>query len=322
MKYRRLFIVLLVSLTSLADISGQPQSSQQQQVPDLKANPGNINHVEFKLSYNFHAPGKTSKIKFIVNLPRTIPHQQEIKKIQCAPRPKRQFRENGNNYAEFILTKPRKNSTIVIDIEADLFNYDLSTAKANNKNSDDKVQNLSEFLKDEKCIEKDHPTIQAIARTIPSDSTLSTVRHIYNYVIDNMEYQGYNPHSRGAAEAAQRKLGDCTEYSDLFVALCRAKKIPARVVAGYTTKWHTTPKHNWAEVYIKPYGWVPFDPTIGDVENESAKDDRFNNLRRSYIYFSRIRSDPTLNYGHFYRYTYYGDPIKVEDSIEFHESEN
>jgi transglutaminase-like putative cysteine protease len=82
--------------------------------------------------------------------------------------------------------------------------------------------------------------------------------------------------------------GACSQYSVLFVALCRALGIPARSVTGFyagrpwlkredlkTSEVFTkvTPDglaaakiygpmgHSWAEFYLPNYGWVPVDPT-------------------------------------------------------------
>ncbi|MGC4004822.1 MAG: transglutaminase-like domain-containing protein [Pirellulales bacterium] len=53
--------------------------------------------------------------------------------------------------------------------------------------------------------------------------------------------------------ALEKRLGDCEEYSAVFVALCRAAEIPARLV------W--VPNHNWSEFYLtddKGVGhWIP-----------------------------------------------------------------
>ncbi len=48
--------------------------------------------------------------------------------------------------------------------------------------------------------------------------------------------------------------GDCTEFSDLFVALCRAMNIPARTVSLFNfknKKIFSLPNHNEAEIYLK-----------------------------------------------------------------------
>jgi hypothetical protein len=53
--------------------------------------------------------------------------------------------------------------------------------------------------------------------------------------------------------ALENRLGDCEEMSAVFIALCRAMGIPARVV------W--VPNHNWAEIYLSDRAgvghWLP-----------------------------------------------------------------
>jgi transglutaminase-like putative cysteine protease len=136
-----------------------------------------------------------------------------------------------------------------------------------------------------------------------------------------MEYAIPGEKALGAVKAAQQKKGDCSEYSDLFVALCRAKNIPARVATGYTVRFdEISPKHHWAEVYLKKYGWVPFDPSWGDMEDSIFRNRAFGVLRPVYIYLTGIRNDPGLHNNHFYTYMYWGDKVKLEDSIEFKRS--
>jgi transglutaminase-like putative cysteine protease len=67
-----------------------------------------------------------------------------------------------------------------------------------------------------------------------------------------------------AAEVARTKAGDCTEHSVLFAALCRARKIPARVAFGLIYSEHLGgfAYHMWTEVWISDR-WVPMDATLG-----------------------------------------------------------
>ena len=119
----------------------------------------------------------------------------------------------------------------------------------------------------------------------------------------------------GALYAAKTKTGECSEYADLFVALCRAKKIPARTVSGYVKEEALAPKHAWTEVYLRKYGWVPFDPTWGDVVNKSA--DQFHKMQPVYIYLSGIRNDKVLNNRWYFTYCWRGGNVTVKDSIKF-----
>jgi len=139
-----------------------------------------------------------------------------------------------------------------------------------------------------------------------------------------MEYFGYNPSSAGAVSALLRGGGDCTEYSDLFVALCRAKGIAARTVEGYTTDAsydNISLGHNWSEVYFDIYGWVPFD-TIYDDNNGNSDATTFDNLKNIYIYTSFERNDKVLLNYHYYVYTYYGDNFEVDKKISVIEKNN
>ncbi len=272
------------------------------------------NKVEMDFLYKFKVNGKTSKVEFTTLLPRTIPNKQNIK-LSYSVKPKKVFMKNRNRYAKFVFNHPRKDFTLTIKVKAELFRYDLSTAASKQLAEPNEFVKLTTYLRDEKYLEKDDLSIKRIAKTLRGRNEISRVRNIYNYVIGNLEYSKYNKKDMGAITAVRRKKGDCSEYADLFVALCRAKKIPARVVSGYLTEYKVTTKHSWAEVYLEGLGWVPFDPTIGDVEDVSAQKRFFKDLSPIYIYLSHIRSDPVLDNGGFYYYRYWGDKIKLADQV-------
>jgi transglutaminase-like putative cysteine protease len=283
----------------------------------VRANVKKLNNIEFVLSYNFSVPGNTSKIRYVVLLPKTIPGRQKIFDIKYSPEPSKCFSKNGNDYAEFVFVEPPKQFKVEITVKAGLFKYDLSTARRKTQLNHANDPNLSDFLKNEKYVEKDEPQIQQIVKSMTGRLEINRVRSIYNYVIDNMEYGGYGKKDLGALKAIQRKSGDCSEYSDLFVALCRANNIPARVVTGCTTEFKTTPKHAWCEVYLQQYGWVPFDPLRGDKEDPKVRKNRFYTLENIYVYFTHLRNDEVLNNNRYAVYWHWGDEIEFEDSIEF-----
>ena len=134
--------------------------------------------------------------------------------------------------------------------------------------------------------------------------------------MDCLEYTGYVPEDIGAVDTLKLKGGDCTSYTDLFVALCRACNIPARAIEGYTiSSGNISIGHDWAEVYINDIGWVPFDLTFDDDNSDSSKS-TFENLGNVYVYLSFIRNDEVLSNYHFYVYSYCGDNIEVTKNIE------
>ena len=274
--------------------------------------------VEFDLKYDFSVPGETQRIEFRVAVPQTIENRQNILSVSYSPEPSRIFEENANRYAEFVFVQPDRHVNVAITVRAELFKYDLLTARLNRRSDYLESAQLEDFLKSEKFIEKDHSEIQEIAEGIEGQTDIDIVKNIYDHVLDNMEYSILSRKDWGAVKAVQLGKGDCTEYSDLFVALCRAKGIPARVASGYTVGFGSaSTRHNWAEVYLQEYGWVPFDPTAGDVENVMVRGMAFSNMRPGYIYVSHVRNDPVLRNYNFGAYRYWGDRITFKDSIEF-----
>lgn len=80
--------------------------------------------------------------------------------------------------------------------------------------------------------------------------------------------------------------GYCDYYASAMVILSRAAGLPARLVIGYATGSYDYAQslfvvteanaHAWPEIYIEPFGWVPFEPTASlttfnwTVESTSA----------------------------------------------------
>lgn len=65
--------------------------------------------------------------------------------------------------------------------------------------------------------------------------------------------------------------GSCSEYSFVFISMCRAAGLPTRYVGSTWIKGDETSMdevfHRWIEVYLPGYGWIPTDPTHGDRDN-------------------------------------------------------
>ncbi len=317
--HKFVLLSLLIGSASSVEAGGRfvlQQSRDRQRTLERAFSQSRI--VEFELSYDFSIPGETRKIDFIVLVPKSIPGRQNILSTNYSPKPSRIFDENGNCYAKFIFDKPDRHEEVKISVKAELFRYDMLTARKNRGTYYPESEQFADFLKHERYIEKDHRQIQEIADGIEGQTEIDVVKNIYDYVLDNMEYSTLGRKDFGAVKAIQLGKGDCTEYSDLFVALCRAKNIPARVASGYTVRFApTSTRHNWAEVYLQEYGWVPFDPSKGDAKNVIIRGKAFSNLRSAYIYLSHVRNDALLGKYNFGAYTYWGDRIKCTDSIEF-----
>ncbi|WP_232820874.1 transglutaminase-like domain-containing protein [Dyella sp. C11] len=67
--------------------------------------------------------------------------------------------------------------------------------------------------------------------------------------------------------------GDCGEQTMLLIALLRLNGIPARWQSGWIFSDGTYNNiHDWGQLYLAPYGWVPMDVTFGQL-HPSKNDD-------------------------------------------------
>jgi hypothetical protein len=127
---------------------------------------------------------------------------------------------------------------------------------------------LIEATKPSRYLQSDDAKIKELARQAVGDTKDAGVaarrieRFVADYVTDTSLSVGY----ASAAEVAQNRKGDCTEFSVLCAALCRAVGIPAKVVAGvaYTDDFMGRSGfggHAWVEANVGGK-WVGLDSTF------------------------------------------------------------
>jgi transglutaminase-like putative cysteine protease len=305
-------LILLTALNTRTTARRKSRNISDQE----KIRAANTDEVEFDLRYDFSMQAVPSTVNFVTLIPQTIAHRQKILDINYSAQPRRVFTKNANTYAEFAFNSPPTQFTLKINVKAELYRYDLFTAKKQYKEQPPPEEpNLSNFIQHEPFIRKNHARIHEIAETIRGQTEIDIVKNIYDFVTDRLQYAPRTD-ELGAVKALAAKRGDCVEYADLFVALCRAKNIPARVIKGYITKFDDSPEHAWAEVYLTELGWVPFDLTYGDVKQKSTKNKRFQKLKPIYIYLTSTRNDPILDQAIIVRGLWVGD-VTLRDSIVF-----
>ncbi len=114
---------------------------------------------------------------------------------------------------------------------------------------------LSRYLQTSPMIESKDPKIVAVAKEIyyanDGKTDWQKVEAIYDWVRENVKYK--EGKLKGALAALKDKDGDCEELTSLFIAICRATKIPARTV------W--VPQHCYPEFYLEDDEgvghWIP-----------------------------------------------------------------
>ena len=262
--------------------------------------------IRYKSQFAINVSGNTSRVKLVCLIPQDLEGIHRVKHIAYSIKPSNIIEKNGNKYAEFNIFNPAIQAKVVVTADMELYRNDLSTRT---KSSDMAETEIKKYLKREQYIEKDHKHIRAKAKELKANTAQQTVENIYSFVRDEVKYSGYNPEDIGAVRTLKSRKGDCTEFADLFVALCRANRIPARVVEGLTIHYGNTPLHNWAQAYLEPHGWVSFDPTPG---NSST----FTEMQNKYVQLSSVRNDDIINNYHFWSYWFWGDRVDVKSSYE------
>ena len=277
--------------------------------------------VSLTMKFKITAPPDT-KLVLNVLVPRSIPGRQKIVDTHYSVKPSEIFEKDGDLFARFALEKLPRSSDVSINVDAEIYRYDLATASADAKNRLlEKKYDLGKWLNtNETYLDCRSSEIQRVAKSIPGKNDEEIVRNCFDYVLNNLKKGPYDEKDHGAVWALQRKQGDCTEFADLFVTLCRTKGIPARFVRGYLLDPVTdTPKHDWGEVYFEQYGWVPFDPTYTKLKKATT----YSEMRPIYLLLDVQRQNATLNNHHYWSYTFTssGAPISP-GSVQVKESFN
>ncbi|HYV26094.1 MAG TPA: transglutaminase-like domain-containing protein [Candidatus Eisenbacteria bacterium] len=109
------------------------------------------------------------------------------------------------------------------------------------------------------------PELRELSKQIAGNETnpYLKAKKFYDWIGDQIKYSYALEYStiRNISDYCRtKKYGDCGQEALLFMALCRLNGIPAR----WQTGWNTCPGdktiHDWCEIYLSPYGWMPVDP--------------------------------------------------------------
>ncbi len=107
--------------------------------------------------------------------------------------------------------------------------------------------------------------IKELAQKIAGHETnpMLKAKAFFDWISGNIRYsyaREYSTLTNLSEYTVCNGYGDCGQEAMLFITLCRSVGIPAR----WETGWDLWPDdhdiHDWSEIYLAPYGWVPCDP--------------------------------------------------------------
>lgn len=95
---------------------------------------------------------------------------------------------------------------------------------------------------------------------------------LLTFVHSYMSYDEAFWHRKSPKTLIRQRMGTCTNFSILFVAMCRSMGIPARLVRDNSISPAT---HAWSEFYVEGEGWVHADPSAGYFNQPQAYRERW-----------------------------------------------
>jgi hypothetical protein len=221
--------------------------------------------------------------------------QDNIKLISSSPAVKSIDRENSKTRSVYFETKSKGNQAVKFDVKYSYTSYSyyrkIDTHKVTHPDVNSPI--YIEYTKEEPHVVFSTKMInQAKSITGSEENPYLKARKIYDWICDNIKYSYSVEYStiRNISEyTLNRKYGDCGQESLLFITLCRISGIPARWQSGFLTFPNKQIPHDWAEIYIEPYGWIPADPYMGTYFT-SVTDDLTKNERKEIrdFYFGNI----------------------------------
>lgn len=87
-------------------------------------------------------------------------------------------------------------------------------------------------------------------------------RRYYDWISRNTKYsyaRSYSTLRNISRYVLEHRYGDCGQHALLFISLCRAGGVPARWQSGWSIWPGRSGMHDWAEIFVEPYGWLPVD---------------------------------------------------------------
>lgn len=293
-RYKVILVFLCVSLSCLCTFSGLTQAESP---PDLILDPGDpfdndvpplltssqnltieaVNpryaHLRFDFLLRNDGPGEVARLDVYVAIPPNRDNQRISGLSFSAPYTLLTDRY-GQAAAYFRFTNLSSGQQATVswegDVEIEAMNYGGEPGQVGGL---DQIPSdlVSAYTTNESLYRLESSIIQNAAQVARNGATNPywIARNIHDFVANRLTYNN-DSHWDDAETVYLQQHGSCSEYTFLFIALCRANGLPARYVGGTRQRqdgtYVDTVFHRWAEVYLPPYGWVPIDVTHDDIE--------------------------------------------------------
>jgi transglutaminase-like putative cysteine protease len=226
-------------------------------------------HVTMAVTSKPTAAPAGETIRAWLPIPRSYPFQKDFELVATSTKPIHVEGEESPIRSLCLEARAKKDQPTAFKIEYNYTTYgvrfEVDTQAVKACNPDD--PSLKEFLQEAPHVVFT-PEIRALSKQIAGQETnpYLKAKKFYDWIADQIKYSYAIEYStiRNISDYCRTKqYGDCGQEALLFITLCRLNGIPARWQSG----WNTVPGgktiHDWSEIYVAPYGWMPVDPYMG-----------------------------------------------------------
>lgn len=256
---------------------------------------GDNQFYEMDLTYFIKNP-TNKRVRTEVALPPNTEYQKVIYQ-DITPKPENiEIDDDGNYMAQYLLEGEE-------EFEIQVHAYVKVENKLTTKYPELTPEQIQIYTQNQEYWEVDDQSI------INQATQLTTIEDIYNYTVKALSYDKSKLNSADFERLGAKKILEnpndavCMEFTDLFIALARAKGIPARELNGYafTNDKESRPLslsqdilHAWPEYYdLEKKQWIPVDPTWG---NTTGGMNYFSQFDTNHIVFVRKGVSSTYPY--------------------------
>jgi hypothetical protein len=129
---------------------------------------------------------------------------------------------------------------------------------------------LARWLEPEPLIQSHDPRIAAQARQVigREKNPARAAELLAHWVHASLRRAPSNASVPSAVQVLENAVGDCNEFTTLYVALARASGIPTRTVAGLLYLNGRFYYHAWPEIYLGD--WIAVDPSLDQFPADAA----------------------------------------------------
>ena len=225
--------------------------------------------VTMKVSAKPNAAPPGEIIHAWLPIPREYPFQSDFE-LTSSSSPVRHIDEPASTIRSVELEQPAKKDAatqfkINFDYTIHGVWFDLDPTRVKLPDLNDPI--LKEFTREGSHVAFT-PELRTLSSAIVGQETNACIKakKIYDWIAGNIKYSfaiEYSTIRNISDYCRSRGYGDCGQEALLFIALCRMNGIPARWQSGWNTFPDDKDIHDWSEIYLPPYGWVPVDPYMG-----------------------------------------------------------